>query len=244
MASEHIIKAYDEDLKRLKTFISEMGGLVEAQLDQAVQAVVNRDVDVAQRCIATDARVDALEQDIENFVVRLLALRQPMAGDLRNIVAALKIASELERIGDYAANLAKRTIALKDLPQVQPASAIPRMARMVRANLKDVLDAYVDGDTAKAVSVWKRDEEVDEMYTSLFRELLTYMMEDPRNITASTHLLFMAKNIERMGDHATNIAETVHFQEVGTTIKGERPKGDTSAFTVVAPPRGESAEKR
>ncbi|MBI1774869.1 MAG: phosphate signaling complex protein PhoU [Proteobacteria bacterium] len=245
MAAEHIIKAYDEDLKRLKTFISEMGGLVEAHLEQAVQAVVKRDTDLAQRCIAADAKVDALEHDIEAFVVRLLALRQPMAGDLRGIVAALKISSELERIGDYAANVAKRSIALKNLPVVQPASGIPRMSRMVQSNLKDVLDAYIDGDTAKAVAVWKRDEEVDEMYTSLFRELLTYMMEDPRNITACTHLLFMAKNIERMGDHATNIAETVHFQVVGTTIKGERPKGDTSSFTVVTPPgSGDAAETR
>ena len=170
--------------------------------------------------------------------VRLLALRQPMASDLREVIAALKISSDIERIGDYAANVAKRVMAISQLPPVQPARSIPRMARLVQAIITDVLDAYARRDADKAVDVWHRDEEVDEMYTGLFRELLTYMMEDPRNITPCTHLIFIAKNIERVGDHATNVAETIYFMVHGKPLTEIRPKGDVSSFTVIEPGEG------
>jgi phosphate transport system protein len=235
MASEHIIKSYDEELRRLSGAITEMGGLAESQLAAAIDAVIKRDSDLAADVVETDARVDHLEHEVGLLVVRLLALRQPMARDLRDILAALKIASDLERICDYAANVAKRSIALNQAPPVRPVFALPRMARLAQALTKDVLDAYVARDADKALIVWARDEELDEMYSGLFRELLTYMMEDARNITASTHLLFMAKNIERIGDHATNIAETVYFLVHGTPLNQARPKGDRSSSAFVRP---------
>jgi len=223
--TEHTVKSYDEELSHLTNIIARMGGMVEAQLASALQALAKRDSDLAARVVAGDARVDELEQEVQQFTIRMLALRQPLAGDLRHIVSALKISSELERIGDYAANVAKRTIVLNQMPVVKPVSALLHLARIVQEILKDILDAYVERDTEKAIQVWTRDEEVDDMYNGLFRELLTYMMEDPRTITAGTHLMFMAKNVERIGDHATNIAEILHFVVVGTPIKGARPKG-------------------
>jgi len=238
MASEHIIKSYDEELQRLDNAIAQMGGLAESQLGAAIEAVIKRDSDIATEVIEGDVQVDTLERDIESLVTRLLALRQPMARDLRQSIAALKIASDLERIGDYAANVAKRSIALNQTPPVKPVYAIPRMGRLCQAMIKDVLDAYVERDADKALAVWLRDEELDEMYTSLFRELLTYMIEDPRNITACTHLLFMAKNIERIGDHATNIAETLYFMVHGTPLAMVRPKRDRTTSTS-APIAGE-----
>jgi len=233
MVSEHIIKSYDEELQRLDDTITQMGGVAESQLAAAIDAVVKRDSDFATEVIENDARIDALEREIESLVVRLLALRQPMARDLRQSIAALKIASDLERIGDYAANVAKRAIALNQTPPVRPAYAIPRMGKLGQAMIKDILDAYVERDADKALAVWLRDEELDEMYTSLFRELLTYMIEDPRNITACTHLLFIAKNLERIGDHTTNIAETLYFLVHGTPLAQTRPKGDRSSLAVV-----------
>jgi len=235
MPSEHIVRAYDDQLKRLKAEIGEMGGLVESQLGQAIQAVGNRDSELGLRCVASDARVDALEGQINESVVKMLALRQPMAVDLRTILSALRIAADLERIGDYAANVGKRTQALVQFPPVPAVGGLVRLGNLVRQLVKDVLDAFAANDTARAVQVWQRDEEVDAMYTSLFRELLTYMMEDPRNITPCTHLLFIAKNLERIGDHATNVAETIHFQVLGHTITEARPKGDETSFAVVAP---------
>lgn len=223
--TEHTVKSFDDELAHLTNTISRMGGLAEAQLAAAMQALANRDSDLAVRVVAADAQVDSMEQDVQHFTVRMLALRQPVAADLRHIVAALKIASELERIADYAANVAKRSLVLNQQPAVKPVGAVVNLARMVQEILKDIMDAYVDQDVAKAISVWNRDEEVDDLYTGLFRELITYMMEDPRTITACTHLMFMAKNIERIGDHATNIAETLHFLVVGTPLKGARPKG-------------------
>jgi phosphate transport system protein len=193
--------------------------------------------------VADDARIDELELQASNLTLRLLALRQPMAVDLRQIVSALKISSDLERIGDYAANVAKRAIALSQQPHVRPVHAIPRMARLVQQIIKDVLDAYVDLNAAKAIAAWQRDEEVDEMYTSLFRELLTYMMEDQRNIGPSIHLLFIAKNIERMGDHATNVAEDVHFLVHGRALDQIRPKGDQTSFAVLATAPGSGTGK-
>ena len=233
--SEHIVKSFDEELKHLNQVIAQMGGLAEAQLQMAIEALARRDADSAKEVVQHDARINSLEGEIDVLTVRVLALRQPMAQDLREVVAALKISSDIERIGDYAANVAKRTLALVQMPSVQPVHAIPRMGRLVQEQFKEVLDAYVDRDSAKAIRVWERDEEVDEMYTSLFRELLTYMMEDPRNITPCTHLLFIAKNIERIGDHATNIAETVYFLVHGKPLEGARPKGDNSNFAVVTP---------
>ena len=237
MAAEHIIKSYDEELERLNNMIVEMGGLAESQLAAAIEVVIERDSDRAIRVVEGDAQVDQLERDIDNLAIRLLALRQPMARDLREIVAALKIASDLERICDYAANVAKRSIVLNQLPAVKPVYTLPRMVKLAQALTKDVLDAYVARDADKALVVWARDEELDEMYSSLFRELLTYMMEDPRNITFCTHLLFCAKNIERMGDHATNIAETVYFLVNGSPLTQARPKRDNSN-QAVAPPVG------
>src|SRR6266700_4507497 len=237
MAAEHIIKSYDEELERLNNMIVEMGGLAESQLAAATEAVIERDSDRAIHVVEGDAQVDQLERDIDNLAIRLLALRQPMARDLREIVAALKIASDLERICDYAANVAKRSIALSQSPPIQPVHALPRMAQFALLLVKDVIDAYVERDADKALEVWMRDEELDEMYSSLFREFLTYMMEDPRNSGTCTHLLFMAKNIERIGDHATNIAEDVYFLVHGTPLTEARPKGDQSSLEIVNPPR-------
>jgi phosphate transport system protein len=239
MVSEHIIKSYDEELRRLDNAITQMGGLAETQLASAIEAVVKRDSRLAADVVEADARVDQLEHDIEGMALKLLALRQPMAVDLRQILAALKTASDLERIADYATNVAKRSIVLNQSPPVKPAFTIPRMGKLGQAMIKDVLDAYVERDADKALMVWARDEELDEMYTSLFRELLTYMIEDPRNITACTHLLFMAKNIERIGDHATNIAETLYFMVHGTPLQMARPKRDRTT-SAAAPLAGEA----
>jgi phosphate transport system protein len=235
MPSEHIIKSYDEELRKLQNTLITMGGLAEAQLASAIQAVVRRDSELGAEVVEGDVRVDELEKEVEALVVRLLALRQPMARDLREIISALKIGSDLERICDYAANVAKRSIALNQAPVAKPAFALPRMGKLAQLLIKNVLDAYVQRDAEKAMQVWLGDEELDELYTSLFRELLTYMMEDPRSITAGTHLLFMAKNIERIGDHATNIAETIYFLINGTPLKETRPKRDRSSSTVVLP---------
>jgi phosphate transport system protein len=237
MVNEHIIKSYDDELRRLNNTIMQMGGLAEGQLAAAIDAVIKRDSELAARVVADDTTVDQLEHEVDGLVVRLLALRQPMARDLREILAALRIANDLERICDYAANVAKRSIVLNQSPTVKPVYTLPRMVKLAQALTKDVLDAYVARDAEKAMVVWARDEELDEMYSSLFRELLTYMMEDPRTITACTHLLFMAKNVERIGDHATNIAETVYFLANGEPLTQARPKRDNSN-QAVAPPIG------
>lgn len=239
--TEHIVRSFDEELEQLNEIVVRMGGLAEAQLSNSIQAVSRCDGDLADRVIESDGAIDELEQKLEDSAIKLLARRQPMANDLRAVVAALKIASDLERIGDYSKNIAKRAHALCQTPPVPPASAIPRMARLVQSIIKDTLDAYIAGDAEKAIDVWMRDEEVDEMYTGLFRELLTYMMEDPRNITPCTHLLFIAKNIERMGDHATNVAETIHYKVTGRRMEGGRPKGDESSFQVVEAAENEEA---
>ena len=235
MNSEHIVKSFGEELQRLSAIVLHMGGVAEAQLAGAVEALVRRNSDLAQKVVAGDEAIDEMDRELDENAVRLLALRQPMANDLREVIAALKISGDLERIGDYAKNVAKRTVALNQLPPQQAARSIPRMAKLVQAIIKDVLDAYANHDPNRAIDVWHRDEEVDAMYTALFRELLTYMMEDPRSITACTHLLFIAKNIERIGDHATNIAETTHYLSTGKRIHGGRPKGDLSSFEVVSP---------
>jgi len=238
MTTDHIVSAYDEELKRLSDIIARMGGLAEKQIVNAVESVVKRDSELAARTIMADNRIDELEQEVDAYVVRLLALRQPMAADLREVIAALKISSNLERVGDYAKNIAKRATALAQSPSVKSAHVIPRMSKLVEGMIHEVLDAFVEHDADKAVNVWNADAEVDEMFTGLFRELLTYMMEDARNITSCTHLLFIAKNIERIGDHATNIAEYVYFLVHGTPLTEERPKGDTSPTTIVKPAKG------
>ena len=235
-SGDHIVKSYDEELQRLTGEIQRMGDLALKELEAAISAVIERDSDSAQRVVDSDAQVDALEHEVSHDVIRLLALRQPMARDLREVMAALRIASDIERIGDYAANVAKRAIALNRVDLVRPVFALPRLAELAGALVSEVLIAYRDRDADRALLAWARDEELDGMYTGLFRELLTYMMEDPRNITACTHLLFMAKNIERIGDHATNIAENIYFLVHGTEIAQARRKGDQS-HDVVAPTR-------
>jgi phosphate transport system protein len=235
MTKEHIVRSFSEELRRLATLITQMGGTAEAQVETAVRAVARRDAALATMVVQSDVRLDEYEREIDAEAIRMLALRQPMGGDLREIVSALKIASDLERIGDYAANIAKRAMVLAQMPPVRPAGAIPRMGKLVQEIMKDVVDAYVGRDLDKAIGAWRRDEELDDLYTSLFREVLTYMMEDPRNITPCTHLLFIAKNLERIGDHATNIAETLHFMVMGHSMKEVRPKGDTSSFELVTP---------
>jgi len=232
MTTEHIVKAYDEELRTLHNFIVRMGGMVESQIAGAIQALVRRDSELAQTLIKVDDKIDDLNFDVDSFATRMLALRQPVAEDLRNVVGALKISSDLERMADYATNVAKRAVALAAMPPVKPLYTIPRMSRLVQEMLRDVLDAYVRGDVDTAIDVWHRDAEVDDMYNSLFRELLTYMMEDPRSITPCTQLLFVAKNIERIGDHATNISETIHFLVLGERLRDSRPRGDSSPFAV------------
>lgn len=240
MSSEHIVKSFDEELKQLSQMVAQMGGLAESQLQAAIEALVARDAEGAARVVKSDLRIDQLERQIGNQTIRMLALRQPMAQDLRQVVAALKISSDIERIGDYAANVAKRAIALTQSPPMRPVGAIARMGRLVQQIIKDTLDAYSDNNAEKAIAAWKRDQEVDDMYNSLFRELLTYMMEDPRNIGPSTHLMFIAKNIERIGDHATNVAEIIHFLVRGEDITEARPKSDKTSFTVVNPPENKA----
>jgi len=229
----HSVKAFDEQLNRLRDSLVRMGGLVESQIAAAIQALMRRDSDLALTTVEGDKRVDEMERMIDELAVQMLALRQPVATDLRMIVSSIRMAADLERMADYAKNVAKRSIALAQMAPVQPAHAIPRMGRTVQEMVKEVLDAFVHRDVDKAIAVWNRDEEIDAMHSSLFRELITYMMEDPRNITPSTHLLFIAKNLERIGDHATNIAEMIHYQVTGRNLTEARPKGDEASLSVV-----------
>ena len=231
-SKEHIIKSYDGELTRLTGEIVRMGELSVSQLEAAIDVIERRDERAAQRVVGNDDAIDQLEQEISHDVVRLLALRAPMAGDLRNVFAALRIAADIERIGDYAANVAKRSIPLSMVAPVAPTAGLGYLAELAATEVRDVLVAYRDQNAEQAYQVWKDDAELDEAYTGYFRQLLTYMMEDPRNITPCTHLLFMAKNIERIGDHATNIAENVYFLVHGETLVEARRKGDlTSTMT-------------
>jgi phosphate transport system protein len=238
MTSEHTAKAFDADLNDIARMVAEMGGLAEKEISDSVAALTRRDVDLASRVVAIDATIDALQRDIEEKAILTIARRQPMAVDLREIVGALRVCNDLERIGDLAKNNSKRVAALAgDFYPQRLIRGVEHMAGLVLSQLKKVLDAYAGRDLAKAMAVWKADEEVDALCTSLFRELLTYMMEDPRNITFCIHLMFCAKNFERMGDHATNIAETVYYIIEGRPIMEERPKGDTTSLAAV-PLRG------
>ncbi|NVK18262.1 MAG: phosphate signaling complex protein PhoU [Methylocystaceae bacterium] len=227
---EHTVKSYDSELTHLDNAIARMGGLSESLLGRSSEALVKRDTALAADVIHDDVKVDELEMEINSEVTRILALRQPVADDLRAVIAALKTSSDLERIGDLSKNIAKRTITLSNATPIGAVHTIARMSSLVQSMIHNVLDAYLERDERKALDIRQQDEVVDQLHTSLFRELLTYMMEDPRNITPCTHLLFIAKNVERAGDHATNIAENVHFLVTGEHPEEERPKDDDASF--------------
>ena len=229
--AQHIVKSYDQELRRLRGLMTQMGGLVESQLALATEAIVEQDGVAATKAVEQDPAVDALEREVEAFVIRLLALRQPVAGDLREVVAALKITAALERIGDYAANVAKRSIVLAQFRLPFGTAALANMSRLVQENLRLVIDAVGAADAEKALQVWRSDQEIDDLYNGIFRELITYMMEDPRSITPCTHLLFIAKNLERIGDHATNIAENIWFMVRGEDNLPPREKADDTNTT-------------
>ena len=238
--AKHIVKSFEQELKQLSGMLVEMGGMLENQLAAASNAVLQGDNAAATIAMEQDPAVDALERDVEQLVIRMLALRQPMAQDLRQIVASLKISSDLERIGDYAANVAKRSIVLNQFNLPFKLGGLSHLTRLVQENLKLTIDVIGDHDPGRAIQVWRADQAVDDIYTAIFRELITYMMEDPRNITPCTHLLFVAKNLERIGDHTTNIAETVHYAATGEVLPEGRPKGENSAYTIVRPRETES----
>ncbi|MDJ0512445.1 MAG: phosphate signaling complex protein PhoU [Methyloceanibacter sp.] len=230
--NEHIVRSYEEELALLNNKIAKMGGLAEKVLGQSFDALDRRDPDLAASTIGEDEEIDQLQREIEEQAVVMIARRQPMAYDLRQIMAALRISADLERIGDLGKNIAKRAVAV--VTEQQPKQlmlGLKHMGELSLNQLKEVLDAFIERDAERALNVWYKDEEIDAMYNSLFRELLTYMMEDPRNIGLCTHLLFGAKNIERVGDHATNIAETVYYLVHGRPITDQRPKGDTTSST-------------
>jgi phosphate transport system protein len=238
--TEHTVTSYEEELQLLDKKIALMGGLAEQQLGQSFEALARRDPRLAESVVKADRSIDMLQREIEERVVLIIARRQPMADDLRHVIAALRITSDLERIGDLSKNIAKRALAIAHESHPKPLiTGFRHMVELALKQLKDVLDAYAERDAERALAVWRSDEQIDATYNSLFRELLTYMMEDPRNIGLSTHLLFGAKNIERVGDHTTNIAETVHYLVQGTAIADDRPKGDdTSSALFGAAPRG------
>ncbi|MGX1743412.1 phosphate signaling complex protein PhoU [Bosea sp. NPDC055353] len=234
--TDHIVRSYDADLEGIRRSLAEMGGMAERMLGDSTVALVRRDTALAQKIISADQRLDNLQREVEEKAVLTIARRQPLAQDLRELISAIRLASDIERVGDLAKNIAKRAVAIAG--QFQPPHravvGLEHISRLVQAQLKDVLDAYAATNEQKALEVWKRDDEIDALYTSLFRELLTYMMEDPRNITFCTHLLFCAKNIERIGDHTTNIAETIHYLVTGDSLDANRPKLDTTNIEVEA----------
>lgn len=222
--ADHIVQGYDEDLNSLTTALSEMGGQVESMIVDAVRAIKKRDSALAKDVIARDAVVNALQEKIDADALRMLALRHPMAADLRRVIGAIRAASDLERIGDLAESIARRALTINESEKLDLSRGVTRMGKLVKAQLKSALDALLNDDADKAVNVWLQDQDVDELYASLFRELLTYMMEDHRNIQACTGLLFVAKNLERVGDHATNIAEIVYFSVHGRSLVPEALK--------------------
>jgi phosphate transport system protein len=237
---EHTVKSYEAELVQLDQKLSQMGGLVERLLGDAFASLERRDPRLASEAIAADQAIDSLQKEIEELAISMIARRQPMAQDLRLIVSTLKVAGDLERIGDLAKNIAKRSLAVAS--ESRPQSLIlglRHMAELAMRSLKNVLDAYMTRDDEKALKVWRADTDIDALYNSVFRELLTYMMEDPRNIGLCTHLLFGAKNIERIGDHATNIAETIHYMVRGKPLVDDRPKGDKTSVTLIDNDPGE-----
>ena len=229
----HTVKAFDDDLGQLRALVSEMGGRAEAAISDAMAALLHRDLDAAARIVQDDKKIDEIEAEIERLVVRLIALRAPMADDLREVLAALKISGIVERIGDYAKNIAKRVPLLQEAKGIEPRSILPEMARVVSSMVHDVLDAFAARDPQLAVAVCERDRTVDDFYNSLFRTLLTYMMENPHNITPSTHILFIGKHLERIGDHATNVAEMVYYAAMGHQM-AERPRGEDALLSGAA----------
>ena len=234
--AQHIVKSYGQELQVLRGLMTAMGGMVENQVALATDAILHGDTGVATRAIELDLQVDEQEREAEQLVIRMLALRQPMADDLRQVVGAMKITAAMERIGDYAKNIARRSIVLGQYRLPFSLTGVANMSRLVQENLKLVIDAIGENDADKAGQVWQADLAIDEIYNSIFRELVTYMMEDARNITPCTHLLFIAKNLERIGDHATNIAEHVHYAVTGEPLREDRPKSDGSAYAVVRLP--------
>lgn len=232
---EHTVSAYDDDLKSIARMVTEIGGLAERAVGDAVQALTRLDIDLAQRVILGDKELDRLQREIEDKAILVIARRQPMASDLREIVGAMRIANDIERVGDLAKNIAKRVVAINGVfPHKRLITGVEHLCEIALQQLKKVLDAYASQDDQAANAVRQRDDEIDALYTSLFRELLTYMMEDPRNLTFCIHLLFCAKNIERIGDHATNIAESVHYVVTGRSYEDERPKADASIASTIA----------
>lgn len=235
----HIVRAFDEDLKYLAGRIAAMGGLAERMVEQSVSALVHHDAAMAQKVIADDDLLDEAQRDIDDKALAVIARRQPLADDLREVIGAIRISADLERVGDLGKNNAKRVLAITALQQpVRLFRGLEALADLALTQLKDVLDVYASRAVSTLGSVRDRDDQIDAMYTSLFRELLTYMMEDPRNITPCTHLLFCAKNIERIGDHATNIAEAVYYIATSQQLPAERPKKDGShrvALDIPAP---------
>ena len=225
MATGHTIKAFDEELDALRASISEMGGLAEAAIRESMEALVKRDADAAARIVERDARIDALEADVERNAVQIIALRAPMADDLREVVAALKIAGVVERIGDYAKNIAKRVALMDQTRQIEAIPVLMSMSSAVAELIHDALDSFAARDAELAIRVTVRDKNVDDFYNSIFRTLVTFMMENPKYISESAHLLFVAKNLERMGDHATNIAEMVYYVVTGERME-ERERGE------------------
>ena len=239
---EHTVSSFDQELKEIGRQVVEMGGLAERLVADSVSSLIKRDGTLAQKVVLLDTTVDQMQREIEDRAILVIAKRQPVANDLREIVSAIRIANDLERIGDLAKNVGKRVMAIEG--EYHPAKlvrGVEHISDLVLEQLKEVLDAYAARNEAKAVEVWGRDSAIDTMYTSLFRELLTYMMEDPRNISVCTHLLFCAKNIERIGDHATNVAEIVYYMVTGQNLPESRPKADASSETTLAFP-GRSAQ--
>ena len=232
MPNSHIVSSFGEDIKNLRQKIVEMAKLVQEQFNNAEKALVERDLKLASSVKDRDAIVDQIEQEIEQKAIELIATRSPMADDLREIISAIKICNALERIGDYAKNLSKRVPVINEEKQfVANTTVISQMISIINDMTEDVIDSYNTKDADKAISVWTRDLAVDNLYDSFFRELLTHMMENPRSITSATHLLFIAKNVERAGDHLTNIAEIIYYIIEGRTIEMVRPKGDLSNET-------------
>jgi phosphate transport system protein len=233
MTTAHIYSVFDDELKHLARRIAEMGGMAEQMVSDSIHALVTSDAALAQRVISEDVVMDQTEREIGDKAILMIAKRQPVASDLREIIGSIRIAADLERVGDLGKSNAKRVIAVQSTGIPRPlARGIEHLSELALTQLKDVLDVYSTRSPEKAELIRARDGEIDAMYTSLFRELLTYMMEDPRNITPCTHLLFCAKNIERIGDHATNIAETIYYMSTGEQPVGERPKDDNTASVV------------
>ena len=225
---DHTVKAFSDELDALSNDLARMGGLTENAVADAITAITRRDAKIANEVIERDALIDAAHREIERGAIRVMALRHPFAADLRQVITAWRIAGELERIGDLSKNISRRSIIISQSAPIPLTRGIERMGKIASGHLKQVLDAWSNRDVRAAIGVWFQDEEIDTHYNSLFRELLTYMMEDPRTISSCAHLLFVAKNFERIGDHCTNIAEMVHFLVTGEEIATQRPKADSA----------------